>query len=211
MPFVHWPLFDLTLVTPRVTLRLPNDVELSALADVAAAGIHSPASMPFELPWTDVPAPLLQRNFLQFHWGARAGFSLTSWSLDLAVFYEGRPLGVQSLMATDFATHRTVKTCSWLGRNAQGQGLGKEMRRAVLALAFDGLGAESALSNSFVDNRASRRVSEALGYEVFGEEIKSPRGEAALSTVFKLERSAWKPFNGYRIEGLEGCQEMFGA
>ena len=39
---------------------------------------------------------------------------------------------------------RTVGTGSWLGRPYQGRGIGKEMRGAVLALAFDGLGAEVA-------------------------------------------------------------------
>jgi RimJ/RimL family protein N-acetyltransferase len=40
----------------------------------------------------------------------------------------------------DFAVLREVHTGSWLGQRYQGQGLGTEMRSAVLHLGFAGLG-----------------------------------------------------------------------
>ena len=41
-------------------------------------------------------------------------------------------------------------------------GLGREMRMAALALGFDGLGAEWALSDVWHDNRPSRGVTRSL-------------------------------------------------
>jgi RimJ/RimL family protein N-acetyltransferase len=58
---------------------------------------------------------------------------------------------------------RTVRTGSWLGLPFQGQGYGKAMRQAVLALAFDGLGAEVAETEAAVDNLRSAGVSRSVG------------------------------------------------
>jgi RimJ/RimL family protein N-acetyltransferase len=52
----------------------------------------------------------------------------------------------------------------WIGLEYQGQGIGTEMRAAVLYLAFAGLGADYALSGAFTDNPASLAVSRKLGY-----------------------------------------------
>jgi len=51
----HWPLRGLRLVTERLVLRQPDEGELAALADVAAAGVHQPGEQPFLTPWTDRP------------------------------------------------------------------------------------------------------------------------------------------------------------
>ncbi|WP_246227268.1 hypothetical protein [Mycolicibacterium helvum] len=67
-----WPLFDLQVVTPRVTLRSVSDELGVQLATLAANGIHDPATMPFSEPWTDVPSPQLERNSLQYYWRNRA-------------------------------------------------------------------------------------------------------------------------------------------
>jgi hypothetical protein len=61
--------------------------------------------------------------------------------------------------AQDFSLLRSVGTGSWLGTEYQGQGIGKEMRSAVLHLAFAGLGAQIARSGAYFDNEASLRVS----------------------------------------------------
>lgn len=57
---------------------------------------------------------------------------------------------------------RQVSTASWLGLHHQRQGIGTEMRAAVLHLAFAGLGAVDALSGAFEDNPSSFSVSEKL-------------------------------------------------
>ena len=208
-----WPLFDLRLVTDRLELRLPSDPELEDLSAVARAGIHAPDEMPFGYPWTDRESPAFERGLLQWHWRARGEWSPDSWRLILAVFLDGRPIGSQDMWAVDFATIRRVDTGSWLGRPFQGQGLGKQMRSAVLALAFHGLGAEIADSAAFLDNPASSSVSRALGYRPNGLTEMAPRGVSRPMERYRLTREDWqgRARPGVEIEGLEACREMFGV
>jgi RimJ/RimL family protein N-acetyltransferase len=212
-----WPLFDLRLRTPRLELRLPDDDELAGLCALARAGIHDPDEMPFAVPWTDAASPAFERGFVQYHWRSRADWKPDGWTLELMAVHAGRPIGVQALSARDFAVLRTVSTESWLGRAFQGRGLGREMRVAVLALAFDGLGAEVARSEALSDSGASARVSRALGYEDDGFGRVAPRGVAVETRRFRLTRERWLELRAERaalpveIAGLEGCRELFGS
>ena len=52
-----WPLFDLGVTTPRLSLRYVTDDLGEELAELAAQGIHDPVTMPFSEPWTDVAPP----------------------------------------------------------------------------------------------------------------------------------------------------------
>jgi RimJ/RimL family protein N-acetyltransferase len=61
--------------------------------------------------------------------------------LEFAVIRRGAVVGSQGVGGRDFAVLREVHTGSWLGRRYQGQGIGTQMRAAVLHMAFDGLGA----------------------------------------------------------------------
>ena len=92
-----------------------------------------------------------------------------------AAFVGGEPIGMQDMEAEHFRAVRSVESGSWLGRAHQGRGLGREMRESMLHLAFEGLGAEEALSGAFEDNDASLATSRAIGYEENGE----ARGQAA--------------------------------
>ncbi|MHB1787768.1 MAG: GNAT family N-acetyltransferase [Acidimicrobiales bacterium] len=159
----HWPLFALRVVTPRLEIRLPRDEDLVSLLEVVAEGIYDPATMPFLNPWTDAPPAERARSALQWWWGARARWTPEDWNYTGAVFVDGRPVGVQDLMAQQFPKLGVVKTGSWLGQRYQGQGLGKEMRAAVLHLGFEGLGAREAESGAWADNAASIAVSRAFG------------------------------------------------
>jgi hypothetical protein len=51
----------------------------------------------------------------------------------------GVVVGSQGIGGRDFAVLREVHTGSWLGLRYQGQGIGTQMRAAVLHLAFEGL------------------------------------------------------------------------
>ena len=105
-----------------------------------------------------------------------------------------------------------MATGSWLTRSAQGRGLGKEMRAAVLHLAFAGLGAERAVSAAFEDNAASLAVSRSLGYVENGDGIHSRRGRPARRINLLLLRSEWerRRRDDIQIEGLEACLPLFG-
>ncbi len=203
-----WPLFDLCVRTPRLELRLPTDDELGELIPQADSSIHDHLGfMPFHVDWTgDAPASM------QYHWGARANWKPTAWSLPLTPFVDGRPLGTQSIEATNFATLRAVSTGSWIVRSAQGLGFGREMRAAALHLVFAGLGALEAHSEAHVDNAGSNRISELLGYEqthVCGSLFGDERG---LITNLMLTREVWQTVrrDDIEIEGLDSCRDMFG-
>lgn len=159
-----WPLFALRIRTDRLELRLPTDDDLLELMDLANSGIHPPGEMPFGVPWSNPESPGFERGFLAFHWGNRASWAPDSWELGLAASRNGALIGMQGVSARRFSATRTVHTGSWLGRSFQGAGFGKEMRAAVLALAFDGLGAQFAETEAFLDNVASNAVSRGLGY-----------------------------------------------
>lgn len=63
----YWPLFDLEVRTPRLTLRYVDDDLAEQLATLAAGGVHDPSFMPFSTPWTDAPPGELERNTVQYH------------------------------------------------------------------------------------------------------------------------------------------------
>lgn len=207
-----WPLFGLRVRTAALELSIPRDEELVELAQIAARGIHPPERMPFAVPWTDRPSPVLEQSFLQWNWRARAEFSKDRWSLEMAVRTGGKLVGIQALYGNNFPVLRTVATGSWLGREHQRNGIGTEMRAAALHLAFAGLSAEVARSDAFPDNPASRRVSEKLGYVFDGVNRVAPRGAIVETNRFRLTREAWEATRSLPVEisGLAPCLELFG-
>jgi RimJ/RimL family protein N-acetyltransferase len=202
------PLFGLRLRTPRLELRLPALEEIDALRDVALGGIHPPEFMPFTIAWTDDPG---LTGFRAYHEMRRADWSVQEWHLELCVFVEGEPAGVQAVESKRFAETRTVGTGSWLGRPFQGRGVGTEMRAAALELAFRGLGAQLARSGAVDGNVASLRVSEKLGYREVGRGRVAPRGVALPHTDVALRREDWRAPVDVEIEGLEPCLPLFGV
>jgi RimJ/RimL family protein N-acetyltransferase len=206
------PLTRLVLRTPRLELRLGTRAELQALAEVARGGVHPPDVMPFQVPWTDRSGePTFVAEFVAFHEGNLAAWRPDDWHYEPLAFLDGEPIGVQALGATRFAETRAVLSGSWLGLPWQRRGLGTEMRSAVLALAFDGLGADVAHSGAVGQNEASLGVSRKLGYEHVGTSTVSPRGVAVPHADLELRRESWRPAVDVRIEGLDGVKELFGA
>jgi RimJ/RimL family protein N-acetyltransferase len=206
-----WPLFDLVVRTPRLEWRLPRDEEFADLIAVVDAGVHDPELMPFTIPWTDQEPAARAMSAAQHWWGARAHWSVDDWGFTGAVFVEGRPVGVQGMLAKMFRIVRSVESGSWLGKKYQGQGLGREMREAMLHLAFAGLGAEEAASGAFEDNAASLATSRSVGYIENGEGRMSRREESARMIRFRLDRKTWEQRRREDIDiaGLETCLHMF--
>jgi RimJ/RimL family protein N-acetyltransferase len=209
----HWPLFDLIVRTPRLELRYPDDDIVGAIGVLTAHPIHDPDTMPFSVPWTDCPPGAIERQALQHFWRVRATWSPTEWTCPMAVVLEGGVVGAQDIFATDFAMTKTVKTGSWLTQSRQNQGIGKEMRAAILHLGFAGLGAERALTAAYHDNHSSLGVTRALGYEPNGESFEPRRDRGDKQLHFMLTRERWdaRRRDDIEIEGLEPCLEMFGV
>jgi RimJ/RimL family protein N-acetyltransferase len=212
MSWDPWPPRRLVLRTPRLELRPDDDEGLFELADEARRGVHPPELMPFLTAWTDDDPENRALSTVRWHWEKRAALRPESWSLQFLVRLDGRVVGTQALGATDFAVTRGVHTGSWLGLRHQRRGIGTEMRAAVLMFAFDHLGATHARSAAFVDNPASLRVSEKLGYRPDGTQIIARRGKPADEVRLLLERDLFRrPDWALEVEGLEACLPMFGV
>lgn len=210
-----WPLYGLRLRTGDLELRLPDEELMAELAELTREPIHDPATMPFFVPWTDAPADERVRSTLQWHWRCRGQWSPESWRLELVALRGGVVVGTQGVHGTSFAVTREVETGSWVGGRHQGQGVGSAMRRAVLHLAFAGLGAVAARSGAFSDNPASLRVSERCGYRPDGTETKDRRGERATIVRLLLTREEWEARSAswpeVTMEGVEQSRALFGV
>jgi RimJ/RimL family protein N-acetyltransferase len=205
------PLLDLRLRTDRLELRLPVGDELIELARLAERGVHPPGEMPFKVPWTErIGQPGFVDGFVAYHVGLRDRWLPEDWSFEPVVWADGQPIGAIGLNGRNFAENRRFWTGSWLGEAFQRRGYGTEMRAAVLALGFDGLGGRVAVSGAVAWNVASIRVSEKLGYEFVGEGDALPGG---IERRFELTRERWaaRDHPAVEITGLDACRSLFGV
>ena len=208
----HWPLFDLEVHTPRLTLRHLDDSLAAPLLAVAGRGVHDPAVMPFSIPWTDLPSPKMEQEAMRFYARTRAEVRPAAWNLQFAVVVDGEVIGACDLSASEFPRLRQFTTGSWLGREFQGQGLGKEMRMAALTLGFDGLGAELALTGMWHDNAASKGVTESLGYEFEGRRRALRRDLPDELLGYRMARSHWETIrrDDITVVGADRSREFLG-
>jgi RimJ/RimL family protein N-acetyltransferase len=209
----HWPLFDLVVRTPRLTVRYIDDPLGDELAALAAQGVHDTEFMPFTLPWTDVAPPELERNALRWYWRSRAETGPESWNLQFAVFDGDDVVGTTALIADKFPVVRTFETGSWLGRRFQGRGIGTEMRIATLHLGFVGFDALVATTAAFADNGPSLGVTRKLGYAANGVTWLDRRGARAEINRFTMSRAHFLEHiqrDDIEIEGDEPVREFLG-
>ena len=206
-----WPLFGLSIRTPRLELRPVDDELAERLCHLGDDGIHPPDDMPFQVPWTRTPLPRRHWDSRQFYWRCWADWSIDRWRLIFAAMVGDTLVGTQEVNATAFPADRGVGSGSWIGRAYQGAGLGTEMRQAMLHLAFEGLGAERAESGAWADNVASRRVSEKCGYKLGGNSF-CRSDEDRPSVSFILERADWlvRRRDDITVDGLEQSLPLFG-
>lgn len=208
-----WPLFGLELRTPRLSLSPVRDEQLPELVDAVLAGIHDPSVMPFGVPWTDAPRDVLIRETAKHQWRQRCSVDRDSWTINFAVSFEGLVVGMQDVSARDFPILRTVHSGSWLTKAAQGRGLGKEMRAAILLYVFDHLGADVALSEAADWNGASLGVSSGLGYETNGmSDVIARAGEVTRQVHLRLEADRFRrPDWELEVAGSEPVLPLLGA
>ena len=196
-----WPLHDLVLTTLDLELRVMDEAAAAQLASIA----------PDDLGY-DPSIPSLGYDVQQNYWRSMGQWRKDDWVLPFVVRRAGEPLGVQALEGKDFLVRRVVDSYSWLVREARGQGVGKQMRTAVLELAFRGLGAQHAISEAYEDNSASLAVSHALGYKDNGVAVerREGRAETVWSHHLLLAAADWLPEWQVSISGLEPCLPLFG-
>lgn len=187
-----YPPLNVQVHTPRLSLLGATDELLERLVPTVRKGVVTEPPWPFDDPaslYED--GPEREWRWLRGIWLGRGRVNESQWRLYFVVVVDGEPVGMQDLIGIDFATFGTVTTFSWLDPDLRGRGLGKEMRQAVLHLAFEGIGARESSSDAFFDNHASNRVSQALGYVPNGVTWDTRRGEPARIKQWLLTREQW--------------------
>jgi RimJ/RimL family protein N-acetyltransferase len=206
-----YPPLNLKVITPTLELHGATDELLARLLPLVRAGVARGSPDVFDDPMSLYEDnPVRERRWLQAIWRGRGTVRPEQWRLYFAVMLDGQPVGMQDLIGVHFDEFRTVSTFSWLTPYAQGRGLGREMRAAVLHLAFAGFGAAEATSEAFFDNAASNRVSRALGYQPDGTDWATRRGQPAVLHRWRLGRRVWE---GRRrrdivLAGVEECRPV---
>ncbi|MFC1435467.1 GNAT family N-acetyltransferase [Streptacidiphilus sp. N1-3] len=187
-----YPPLNVQVHTPRLSLLGATDELLTRLLPTVRKGVATEPPWPFDDPMSLYQeGPEREWAWLRAVWSGRGRVTAGFWRLYFVVVVDDEPVGMQDLIGTDFAAFGTVDSFSWLSPGLRGRGLGREMRQAVLHLAFDGLGAREANSDAFVDNHASNRVSEAVGYLPNGVTWATRRGESAELNRWRLTRDQW--------------------
>lgn len=208
-----YPPFDITVTTPRLRLLGATDERLERLVPVVREGVVADDELPFDDPISFYEAsPEREWRWTKAIWRGRARTEPSWWRLYFVVEVHGELVGMQDLIAEDFPTYRGVSTFSWLASTARGRGLGREMRVAILHLAFAGFGASEAQSEAFLDNDASNGVSRSLGYEENGTTWATRRGTPCELRRWKLSRATWEAVRRPDIElaGVEACLSFLG-
>jgi RimJ/RimL family protein N-acetyltransferase len=149
---------------------------------------------------------------LQQYWRNLGSWTAEAWKLPFVVEADGAVIGVQTLEANDFTRLRVVDTASWLVAEARGTGRGREMRAAVLHLAFAGLGADFAVSSAWHDNHASLGVSRSLGYVDNGVELQARGNRADRLQRMILTAERWREVArpDVTVVGLDDSRALFG-
>ncbi|MEP6665984.1 MAG: GNAT family protein [Nocardioidaceae bacterium] len=205
-----WPMFDLRLTTSDLVLRHLTEDDLPQLAAMLPADLELDPSATM---YAGLGAAH-QRGVViaQEYWKARGTWRPESWALSFGVLHGEELIGSQGLEGEDFPALRTVDSSSFLTAEARGRGWGKQMRRAVLALAFGPLGAEFAITSAWHDNVQSLGVSRSLGYQDNGV-VQHRRDEGVEAMVhLRMTRATWLArgsADDVHVEGFEPCRPFF--
>jgi RimJ/RimL family protein N-acetyltransferase len=204
-------MFDIRLITPDLELRHLREADLGELAAILPQDAElDPSSTTYD--GLD-PAWNRRVGLHQNYWKGRAAWRPESWELSFGVFSGGQLVGYQGLEGDDFSVLRTVDSSSFLTDAVRGRGLGKQMRAAVLTLAFGPLGARFAITSAWSDNHASLGVSRALGYLDNGVTADRRDDVAGEMVHLRLTCEQWANSGWSQqvtVSGVEECMVFLG-
>ncbi len=210
-----WPLADLRLSTRDVELRPTVEADLDVLSAILPADLEqNPASYRFAFSDEQSErAAVLHQEY----WHALSSWRPEEWTLPFTARQGGEIVGQQWLEGSDFPRLRTVDSASWLVVERRGRGFGRQLRAAVLALAFGPLGAGHAVTSAWPDNAGSLGVSRSLGYRPNGVSAlwraDADGGQRDHLEHYRLTRADWLAAGhaeGITVEGAEACLPYFG-
>ena len=205
-----WPLRDLRLRTADLVLAPLTEADLDEAARLQPADLElDPSATTYDIDEATGRGVVLH----QAYWRNLGTWSPTAWRLLFTVRRDGQLLGLQELEGNDFVLLRTVDTSSWLVPSARGSGVGKAMRRAVLALAFGPLEARAAITSAWHDNNGSLGVSRSIGYRPNGESLMARDSGVDTLVHLRMTRQEWDATGaaaGVEIDGFEPCRPYFG-
>jgi RimJ/RimL family protein N-acetyltransferase len=205
-----WPLFNLRLTSGDLVLQPLQEADLDEVIPLVPSDLElDPGAFRFDADETTQRGLVI----LQQYWRYYGAWTPASWRVTFAVRRDGELLGLQELEGQDFAQLRVVDTASWLTPLARGRGVGRRMRRCVLALAFGPLQARTAVTSAWHDNHASLGVSRSLGYSDNGVSTMA-RGDGADTLVhLRLTQAEWQQSGAAEavtISGFDPCRFLFG-
>jgi RimJ/RimL family protein N-acetyltransferase len=208
-----WPLLDLRITTRDLVLTPLTEGDLAEVVRALPDDVEQdPRATTYGLD------DRTQRGVVvhQEYWRSYGTWTPQAWRFHLAVRRGDRLVGLQELQGDDFPTLRTVDTSSWLVPDERGAGVGKAMRRAVLALAFGPMEALAAVTSAWHDNHASLGVSRSVGYLPNGESLLARDGGGDTRLHLRLTRDDWLagkavgPADPVEIDGFDPCRPFFG-
>ncbi len=214
-----WPPAGITIETPDLSMRPMSEPDAAWLALAVPADLEQDPRLP-RYPGVTEPVARMATS-LQAYWRNRGAWTPDDWCLTFGAWLRSgaagspaaRLIGTQTVEGADFARLRVVDSASLLLPEHRGKGLGKQMRRGVLTLAFGHLGAATAVSGAWHDNPASLGVSRSLGYEDNGVDMHA-RGESAdVMQRVRLTRETWEQSGldtGIEVAGVEPALPFFG-
>lgn len=183
------------LPLPRFALRVDDDLQLGLLErdDVAELDALIAANRDHLLPWMPWAAdddPAGTRAFVE-------GRALTALELghgaEGGIWWRGRLVGAAGIHSWSERPRRG-SVGYWIAADAQGHGVATRVARALLAKAFDDLGAERVDLRAAVGNAPSRAVAERLGMRFEGvlrRELPVHGGYADMA-VYALGAEEWR-------------------
>jgi RimJ/RimL family protein N-acetyltransferase len=209
----YWPLDGLRLTSADLTLRPMTEADLTVVADLLPDDVGlDPAATRYAAYDDRTNRGVIMH---QAYWWCYGTWRPEAWKLNFVALDGGQIVGWQQLEGNDFLTLRTVDSASFLVSSARGRGYGKQMRTAVLALAFGPLEAEAAITSAWHDNHASLGVSRALGYQPNGvsRQAREGGGGADVMVHLRMTRDGWLAggrAGDVTIEGFDACRPLFG-
>jgi RimJ/RimL family protein N-acetyltransferase len=176
-------LLEPSIETARLTIRPPGEADRHAIVaevnDFAVAGMLAKVPYPYRLADADAFLRSIKKDDRR--------------SLALSITLDNRVIGGIGLSEIGTGTEFGY----WLGRAHWGRGFATEAGRAFLAHAFAAYDIAAVRSGVFIDNPASLRVQEKLGFERTGRRqvFCVARGHAVehIDTVLTRDRfAAWE-------------------